>query len=221
MFKYLEAIEELPQDIKKPFLKVLEIFREEVLDTVKRSDFEDLKNIVSRLAQAQEELAEAQKRTEQRVEELAEAQRRTEEELGWLIKNHKVLRAEVGGLTHAVGYRLEDESFKALPALLKQDMGLEVIGKLKRDFVEIAKGRYIEVNIWGEARYDGKECLVVGEAKTQLKRKDIDDFIKRSDELKKYLIKEQVRILVTYQTSPQVQEYAKAKGIRIFFSYEF
>lgn len=288
MIRYLEAIEQLPVEIKLPLMKAFELFREEIAETVKRSDFEELKAVVRDLAESQRrseerlaglektvvelaeaqrrteerltsfeksteenfnrvwasinELAEAQKRTEQRVEELAEAQRetqkevsridkalhelaeaqkKTEEEIRWLVKSHKELREEVGGLAHTVGYRLEDESYKALPELLKRDFGIEIKGRLKRDFIEIGKDKYIEVNIWGDCTYNGKHCVIVGEAKTQLKRKDIDDFIKRAEELKKYVLKEQVRILVTYNTSPQVLKYAKEKNVRVYFSYEF
>ncbi|GER94579.1 hypothetical protein A45J_2343 [hot springs metagenome] len=170
MRRYLEAIEELPGEIKLPLMRVLELFREEIAETVKRSDFEELKSVVR-------ELAEAQKRTEQRVEELAEAQKKTEEELRSLARSHKELKEQVGGIAHTVGYRLEDESYKALPSLLRQDFGVEIKGRLKRDYIDIGRDRYIEVNIWGKAGQNGKEYVVVGEAKSQLKKKDIDEFI--------------------------------------------
>jgi chromosome segregation ATPase len=284
MIRYLEAIETLPPEIKLSLIKAFELFKEEIAETVKRSDFEELKAVVRELAEAQkrteqrveelaeaqkrteerltrlegvveelaeaqkrteqrveelaeaqkrteerltrlegvvEELAEAQKRTEQRVEELAEAQKRTEEELRTLIKGQKEIRQELGGLSHTVGYRLEDESYKALPELLRQEMGLEIKGRLKRDFVEIGEDRYIEVNIIGEGTLNGRVYLIVGEAKTQLKKRDIDEFIKRADEIKRYIPKEQMRVLVTYHASPPVLRYAKDKGIKVFFSYEF
>jgi len=41
MLKYLEAIDELPEEFKAPLIKVFELFREEVAETVKRSDFEE------------------------------------------------------------------------------------------------------------------------------------------------------------------------------------
>jgi DNA repair exonuclease SbcCD ATPase subunit len=298
MIRYLEAIETLPPEIKLSLIKAFELFKEEIAETVKRSDFEELKAVVRELAEAQkrteqrveelaeaqkrteerltrlegvveelaeaqkrteqrveelaeaqkrteerltrlegvvEELAEAQKRTEQRVEELAEAQKRTEErlnelaeaqkrteeELRTLIKGQKEIRQELGRLSHTVGYRLEDEAFKALPELLRQEMGLEIKGRLKRDFVEIGEDRYIEVNIIGEGTLNGRVYLIVGEAKTQLKKRDIDEFIKRADEIKRYIPKEQMRVLVTYHASPPVLRYAKDKGIKVFFSYEF
>jgi len=246
MIRYLEAIETLPSEIKLSLIKAFELFKEEIAETVKRSDFEELKAVVRELAEAQkrteeslesfkktteenfnrvwmaiDELAEAQKRTEQRVEELAEAQKRTEEELRTLIKGQKEIRQELGGLSHTVGYRLEDESYKALPELLRQEMGLEIKGRLKRDFVEIGEDRYIEVNIIGEGTLNGRVYLIVGEAKTQPKKRDIDEFIKRAEEIKRYIPKEQMRVLVTYHASPPVLRYAKDKGIKVFFSYEF
>ncbi len=256
MLRYLEAIEGLPIEIKLPLMKAFELFREEIAETVKRSDFEELKAIVHDLAEAQkrseerlaglervvsglaeaqketqkevsrldralQELAEAQKRTEQKVEELAEAQKETEGVLKTLIKNQKEMRQELGGLAHTVGYRLEDESYRALPALLKSDLGVVVKGRLKRDYIEIGRDRYVEVNIWGEGIYDGMQCVIVGEAKARLKRRDIDAFLRRAEELKMYVPKEQVRLLVTYNTSPQVLKYAAEKKVRVYFSYEF
>ena len=256
MARYLEAIEQLPEEFRFPVMKALELLREDLADTVKKSDFEELKAVVKELAEAQkrteervEELAEAQKRTEQRVNELAEAQKRTEERLTRLEhtvqelaeaqkrteeeikklttaiqtieKEQTKIKAELGGLSHTVGYRLEDEAFKALPALLKQDFGITIKGRLKRDFIEIGPEKYIEVNIWGEGKKNGKEYTIIGEAKSQLKKKDIDEFLKKLEVIKRYIPKKQFPILVTYIAHPQVQRYAKEKNIKLYFSYEF
>ncbi|MBP9561400.1 MAG: hypothetical protein KBE27_06255 [Syntrophorhabdaceae bacterium] len=174
-----------------------------------------------RTEQRVNELVEAQKRTEQRVNELAEAQKRTEEEIRKLTAGQKNIREQLGGLAHTVGYRLEDESFKALPGLLKKDFGIEITGRLRRDFIEIGKGRYIEVNIWGEGRKNGKEYVIIGDAKSQLKKRDIDEFIKKINQIKTLVPKEQVNLIVTYIAPPQIQKYAQEKNIKIYFSYEF
>ena len=260
MSKYLEVIEELPKEFRYPIMKAFELLREELAETVKRSDFEELKAVVKELAEAQkrteqrveeltevqkrteeslesfkktteenfnrvwkaiDELVEAQKRTEQRVDELAEAQKRTEEEIRKLTKEQIKIKEELGGLSHTVGYRLEDEAFKALPSLLKQDFGITLVGKLKRDFLEIEPQKFIEVNIWGYGKKNGKEYTIIGEAKSQLKKKDIDEFLKKLEVIKKYIPKKQFPILVTYIAHPQVQSYAKEKNIKIYFSYEF
>ncbi|MEW6606775.1 MAG: chordopoxvirus fusion protein [bacterium] len=188
---------------------------------VKKDDFSELKEIVRELGVTVKELAEAQKRTEQKVEELAEAQKRTEEGIRALTESHKNLAQKVGGLDHTVGFRLEDESYKALPGFFKRDMGLEIIGRLKRDYIETGKERYIEVNIFGKGMLNGKEYTIIGEAKSQLKKRDVDDFIKHAEMVKGYVKKEQIRVLVTYQAHPGVQDYVKKQGIRLYFSYEF
>ena len=60
------------------------------------------------------------------------------------------LSKRFGDLSDAVGIGLEDRAFKYLPKLLKRDNGIEVEGRLLRRFVKDAKGRDIEVNIFGK-----------------------------------------------------------------------
>ena len=200
--------------------RVIQNLYDELSQTVRREDFNELKAVVK-------ELAEAQKRTEERldsltarVEELAEAQKRTEIKLEKLIDEHRKTRKELGGLAHTVGYRLEDEAIWALPGLLKSDFDIGVVGNLRRGYLEIAPGRYLEVNIWGEARKDGKELAVLGEAKSQLKKKDVDNFVKTISRIKDTIKKEIFPVLITYQTSPQVQQAAEKENIKIYFSFE-
>ncbi|MDI6715155.1 MAG: hypothetical protein QMD43_09090, partial [Thermodesulfovibrio sp.] len=95
MKSYIEAIDNLPEELRWPLVKAFEIFREEIADTVKKADFDELKKVVTELIEAQKrteqtllELAEAQKRSEERltrleitVQELAEAQKKAEERL--------------------------------------------------------------------------------------------------------------------------------------------
>jgi len=82
----------------KKLANILGIIYQEVVNTVTKEEFKELKSIVSELVEAQrkseqsivrleeviQELAEAQKRTEQRMEELAEAQKKSEERISRL-----------------------------------------------------------------------------------------------------------------------------------------
>jgi len=227
VIEIIRKVEQVHPELKEVFVMLLEEM-ERLKDIVTKKEFNELKAVVQELAEAQKrteqrvnELVEAQKRTEQRVNELAEAQKRTEEEIRKLTAGQKNIREQLGGLAHTVGYRLEDESFKALPGLLKKDFGIEITGRLRRDFIEIGKGRYIEVNIWGEGRKNGKEYVIIGDAKSQLKKRDIDEFIKKINQIKTLVPKEQVNLIVTYIAPPQIQKYAQEKNIKIYFSYEF
>lgn len=108
--------------MKENFEKVFTPEQAEVLSTaindaysdlVKTGDFNELKDIVKNLAvkvgalaDAQKELAEAQKRTENELHELAEAQKGTEKELHELVVDHKETRRQLGGIADTVGYVL-------------------------------------------------------------------------------------------------------------------
>ena len=220
-----ERVEELAEAQKRSEQRI-----EELAEAQRRTEerLEELAARVDTLAEAQrrteqrvEELAEAQKKTDQKVEELAEAQRRTEEELRKLAAAQRETRRQLGGLAHTVGYRLEDEAFKALPKLLGRDLGAKLVGRLKRDYIEIAPDRYVEINILGRAVKDSKEFVIIGEAKSQLRKRDVDGFIKRCEGLKRFLGEDQIRVLVVYQAPPQVQRYVREKGIMLYFSYDF
>ena len=220
-----------------------EVITEAYSELVKTSDFNELKGIVKELAEAQkelaeaqkesqkeigrldrtmQELAEAQKKTEIKVEELAEAQKRTENELRDLIGEHKKTREQLGGLSVTVGYRLEDEAFKALPGLLKRDFGLIIQGKLKRKLIVDDRGKEIEVNIIGEGRKNGKKVTIIGESKSQLSKKGVNEFIRKKVRRLEGRFKEIFPVLVTYMiTESDVEEYAKNKGIALYYSYDF
>lgn len=178
-------------------LKIFEDLKEELSEGAARKialyfgkTYEELANIATKeeltgLEKVVAELAEAQKHTEQRLNELAEAQKKTEEELRKLVGEHRKTREQLGGLAHAVGYVLEDRAYKGLPEILKRDFAITRIEFIRRDFIEISPNRYEEINIFGKGSIDGKERWILGECKTQLKRKDIDNFLNKIKRLEK------------------------------------
>lgn len=228
---------------KRQAVVLAEVIADAYNDLVRASDFTELKNVVAELAEAQkqtekrldsltlrvEELAEAQKRTEARVKELAEAQKRTEEALRLLALSHEKLaedhretRRQLGGLAATVGYRLEDEAYRELPGLLARDYGLTVEGRLKRRFVTDNRGRKIEVHIIGEALRDGERVTIVGESKSQLSKNDVDRFIKNKLKKLEGVYPALFPMLVTYMISePEAENYAREKGVALYYSYDF
>lgn len=195
----------------------------------------DLKSAIERLISAQEkteekieELAEAQRRTEEKLEALTEAQRRTEEEIRELtlaMKNMQKqingIAKELGGLSHSIGFQLEDRAYRSLPLLLKRDFGIEVKERLIRKFIKNKKGEPMEINILGKGEKDGKEIFIVGEAKTNLSLRHIIDFIDRLKDIREIIPGEIFPIIVTYMTEPETEEFAKSKGITVYYSYDF
>ena len=201
----------------------------------------DLTKRVDTLTIRMEELAEAQKKTEIRLEQLTERVDKLTERVNELTVNvsrleRKVedlvgemkgmkltiqdMRQEIGGLSHTVGYRLEDEAMKSLPGLLKRDFAIETQGTLIRDYVEIGPKKYVELNIWGQGLQGDKPVEIIGEAKSQLKKKDVDKFLQTLKILEPIMNRQIVPLLVTYQTSLDVRRYIQGKNIALYFSYQ-
>jgi hypothetical protein len=214
---------------------------DELNNSVTKVEFNELKEVVKELTQAQkrtefrlEELAEAQKKTEIRLDQLtarvdeltvnvSRLERKVEDLVGEM-KGMKVtiqdIRKEIGGLSHTVGYRLEDEAMKSLPFLLKRDSSIEIEGPLIRDYVEIGPNKYVELNIWGHGLRGGTPVEIIGEAKSQLKKRDVDQFVQTLKVLEPIINRPIVPVLVTYQTSPDVRRYALGKNIALYLSYQ-
>ena len=183
-----------------------------------------------RTEQQVQALADAQRQVEEQLQKLAEAQHRTEAEVLSLSRSIKELtgelrdtRQQLGGLAMTVGYTLENEAFKALPKLLARDFGLTVHGPLRRKYVIDREGGPLEVNIVGSASQNGETVTIVGEAKVQLSKNDVDRFIrKKLKRLEGALPGRLFPVLVTHMTTAaDVEAYARSKGVVVYYSYDF
>ncbi len=211
---YSDIIESFPQELQLPMLKLMDRLREETLGTVKKSDFEELKGVVTALGAHMSELALAQR-------ELAEAQRDTEKTLRTVVKEQKKIRSDFGGLSDSIGYGLEDRAIRRLPDLLQRDLGLK-IEALDRRFIEYPGGGDDEVNIYGEGLLNDEKVYIIGESKSQLGKRDVDHFRKFLARVYNHLGAKIIPILVTYSVRPKVGSYAKEKikGLRLYMSFE-
>lgn len=160
-------------------------------------------------------------RIETALAELTEAQKRSEEEIRLLTEEMRDVRRQMGGIATSVGYGLEDKAYLALPALLRRDYGIEVEERLKRQFVLDREGQYIEVNIFGKAKRNGTPLTIVGESKAQLSKNDVDHFVRRKLSRLKEVYPQLFPVLVTFMiTDWDVEEYARAQGIALYYSYD-
>ncbi|GBC93938.1 Chromosome partition protein Smc [bacterium HR15] len=132
------------------------------------------------------------------------------------------LAKQVGGLATTVGYTLENEAYKALPALLQRDYGLEVVGRLKRGYAVDPEGNEYEVNIFGEALLNGQPLTIIGESKAQLSKQAVDRFIRRKLRPLQRVYPHVFPIIITHMTTSRgVEEYARQQGIAVYYSYDF
>ena len=206
--EFLRKIERLEPDLKDVIYPMVEVLEKPHEEGVSKIEFNELKNIVA-------ELAAVQKRTEKNLEELTMVVKD-------LVDSQQKMREELGGLGMTVGYTLENEAFKKLPALLKKDFGIQVKKRLKRTYVRDIDGKSMEVNIFGYGEKDGKEVTIIGESKAQLSKKKVNDFIRENTRRLQGVYPEIFLVLITHMiTAPGVDDYVKKKGIALYYSYDF
>ena len=194
---------------------------------VTREDFDKLARTVSELggtvrelAEAQkrteqrvEELAEAQKRTEQRVEDLAEAQKRTEAALMELAESQKRTNEALSRLTDTVGHDLESVARLSAPSWLEVHQNVRVPSLERRLFK--VDGEDVEVNLYGEGMRGRAPITVVGEAKSTIHGRDVEDFSGRVDRLKSQLRGRVIKLMFGYWIHPSAEQEAKRLQVHV------
>jgi predicted RNase H-like nuclease (RuvC/YqgF family) len=193
---------------------------EELQNSVTKTEFNELRDIVRQQGENINLLTARVDDLTVRMAQLTSNISRLEEKVENLVGEMKNFKEQLGGLAHTVGYRLEDESYIKLPVILERDHSVVVKGRLKRGWLELKKNKYIEINIWGQGEHFGRPVEIIGEAKSQLKKRDVDRFTENLDIIRPHFDRDIYPVCVTYQTSPAVLKYSKDKGMNVFFSYE-
>ncbi len=227
-----ERVEELAEAQKRTEARVEEL-AEAQRKTEARLDSLTVK--VEELAEAQkrtearvEELAEAQRKTEARldsltvkVEELAEAQRKTEEVVRGLVKDMSEVKTRLDGLSDSVGYGLEDKLIPFMYNFVKNKYGLTV-KSVERKNITYPDGRFDEINLYVEAKKEGKAYLIIGESKAKPGKRDIKRFLKLKERVTSHFSDKKVKaFIVGYNFHPEVEKYLNnLKEIDYFKTYE-
>ena len=195
---------------KKRATVLTEVITDAYRDLVKTSDFNELKDIVRDLGIKVGDLAEAQK-------ELAEAQKKTEVSGGTLAKGLEATRTELGGLSRSVSYSLENEAYRQLPRFLKERYHIEVTERMVRLELE---GE--EINIFAHGRRNGEDFLIVGETELRLssvgKLKQLE---KKVSLVKRHYPGECIPLMITHFARQPVLDRAKERGIIVIQSFEW
>jgi DNA repair exonuclease SbcCD ATPase subunit len=168
----------------------------------------DMKEGFERQAQENEKIWQAIEKTNERLDKLILAFEKAE-------KRNEQTRKQVGVLTDNFGYLLEDRAIRTLPKLLKERYGFEIIEPLRRDFIEI-NGKYIEVNIYGKARKNDEEFIIIVEAKTRITNKAIIGFLEKCNNFEG----KQFRIMIGYLITPKIKQILENNNIIFINSYE-
>ena len=207
------------EDIDPKMRDVLLLLMDEVeaktrIITIGKGDFDQLKNIV-------QSIAEAQEHTEKRLGELAQAQVRTEKAVKTLATGLTDLRKQVGGLSMAVGYGIEDKLMPHARRFASTEFGMEVKLVDRRNLM-YPDGGYDEVNLYVEGERNGQKAYLIGECKAQPGKKDFKDFSKRLERIRAHLGGEVLGVLVGYHFDPEVEAFAQDRypDIRRYRTFE-
>ncbi len=211
-----KAIRELAQAQKKTEERL-----EELAQAQKKTEerLEELAQAQKKTEERLEELAQAQKKTEERLEELAQAQKKTEEEIAKLTKRMDVFETRLEGISDTIGYTLENTSYQALPKILAERYKLSVQGRLIRRYILIDSKEF-QINIYGHAKREEKELLILGECKVRPSKREIERFLKRAKQIAQIEGKEAFLLFVAHDFHPNVEKLLQEKGIAYFWSYE-
>jgi len=140
----------------------------ELKETVTKSDFAELKAVVSDLAQAQQRTDEKLDRLTENVRGLAEAQRKTEETVRSLVEGQQQIRSDLDTLQQNFSYAFENEAYRMLPSILEARFGFHTRNRLLREYIGD-----LEINFLAHGEVDGRETLLVGESKQRIRPSDV------------------------------------------------
>ncbi len=177
---------------------------------------------VDRLTERVDQLTEQMTRLTERVDQLAARMDQLVQRVDHLDRRLEDTNRQLGGLTTTVGYTLENEAYRALPPLLERDHGLVLTEPLRRGWLTDARGRDLEVNILGRGTRAGEPVWVIGESKSQLSANEVDRFLQQRVALLEPVCGRVFPVLVTHMvTGKDVPDYARQRGVALYFSYEF
>jgi hypothetical protein len=156
-----------------------------------------------------EQLAAAQVRTETRVEQLAAAQERTDSAV-------QALAQQVGRLADTIGFTLEDLAREVAPAYLAQHYNLH-ISQLDRYFIRL-DGQELELDLYGNGQRNGERVTVVGEVRSRIYGRDVEDAVRRTTRLTPQLSGTPVTVLFGFVIHPSARDAAQRLGAIVISS---
>ena len=150
------------------------------------------------------ELPRAMRVLTEEVRRLAEAQLKTERAV-------QELAVQVGRLSDAVGFTLEELARELGPAYLAQHYGIRV-ASLERRFFTV-DSEEVEVDFFGEGTRDGERVVVVGEVRSRIYGRDVEALVRRVRSLAPQLAGTLVPALFGFVIHPSAREAADRTGV--------
>jgi len=162
------------------------------------------------------QLAAAQARTEVRMEELAAAQARmaaAQERTELAVQS---LAQQVGRLADTIGFTLEELAREVTPAYLAQHYNIHTL-QLDRSFI-VVDGQELECDLYGHGQRDGESVIVVGEVRSRIYGRDVEEAVRRTTRLALQLSGTPVTVLFGFVIHPLARVAAQRLGAIVISS---
>jgi hypothetical protein len=172
-------------------------WRDELRRVLLTDELLELPRAMGALTEEVRRLAEAQLKTERAVQELA---------------------VQVGRLSDAVGFTLEELARELGPAYLAQHYGIRV-ASLERRFFTV-DSEEVEVDFFGEGTRDGERVVVVGEVRSRIYGRDVEALVRRVRSLAPQLAGTPVPALFGFVIHPSAREAADRTGVLLIAAVE-
>jgi hypothetical protein len=147
------------------------------------------------LTAAQTRMAAAQARTDLAVQALAQ---------------------QVGRLADTIGFTLEDLAREVTPAYLAQHYSIHV-PQLDRHFIRL-DGQELELDLYGNGQRDGERVTVVGEVRSRIYGRDVEDAVRQTARLAPQLSGTPMTVLFGFVIHPSARETAQRLGAVVISS---
>ncbi|MEM0362155.1 MAG: hypothetical protein QW133_04695 [Sulfolobales archaeon] len=178
---------------------------------------EKLTHEVDRLAELHAKLEERVDKLAEKVDRLAELHAKLEERVDKLAIAVENLSREVGRLSETVGFGLEDIARVVVPGYIFRHENISVDGLERRFFV--VDGEEVEVNLYGVGVREGRRIVIVGECKSRIYGRDVEEFHKVCEKVRKVVKDELYAFMFGYLIHPSAEDMAKKVGIKVIASY--
>ncbi|MEM4567892.1 MAG: hypothetical protein QXM48_06195 [Sulfolobales archaeon] len=178
---------------------------------------EKLTHEVDRLAELHAKLEERVDKLAEKVDRLAELHAKLEERVDKLAIAVENLSREVGRLSETVGFGLEDIARVVVPGYIFRHENISIDGLERRFFV--VDGEEVEVNLYGVGVREGRRIVIVGECKSRIYGRDVEEFHKVCEKVRKVVKDELYAFMFGYLIHPSAEDMAKKVGIKVIASY--
>lgn len=162
-----------------------------------------------------------QKCADQRFEQWARAQSKIDREFQRIHRCLTKVETLIQQLYGQLNYNLANTAHDVLPELLKTRYNVKVDKLYHANVVySLEKGKYDEVNIFGEGFRNGQKVYVVGECKARFGVKNFRDMERMLKRVEKKLDAPLFPLVLAYQYHPRVEMLLKQHSIPYIWSYE-